>query len=190
MLTGMGETRRMATAADLLVLERHEVVDGELVEKAAPSFEHGGAQIVIGGLLLGYSGRGGGRGPGGWWLGTEVEIELEPHQVYLPDVTGWRIERVPERPHGRPIRIAPDWVCEILSPSTASRDLGRKQRGYHRAHVGHFWIIDPQNLSLTVLRWSETGYPIVLSAGPGEVVRAEPFDAAELSVAEIFGVEG
>jgi Uma2 family endonuclease len=175
------------TAQDLAEFERHEIVAGELVEKAAPSFEHGDAQGVIIGNLLGFRRRGGDHRPGGWWLGTEVEIELEPEEVYLPDVAGWRVERVPERPTGRPIRIAPDWVCEILSPSTASRDMGPKQRGYHKAHVGHYWLVDPQKLLLTVMRWDEAGYHTLLAAGPGDVVRAEPFHAIELSVGQIFG---
>jgi Uma2 family endonuclease len=177
------------TARDLAGLERHEIVAGELVEKASPSFEHGDTQITIGGMLLGFRGRGGDDRPGGWWLGTEVELELAPHEVYLPDIAGWRIERVPERPTGRPVRVAPDWVCEILSPSTASRDLGHKQGGYHRARVGHYWLVDPLNLALTVLRWHEVGYQSILAAGPGDVIRAEPFEAIELDMGRIFGTK-
>jgi Uma2 family endonuclease len=137
-----------ATAADLLAIpepERfHEIVDGELVRKAAPSGPHGRAQsrviLKIGGP---YDRRPGGRAPGGWWIVVEVEVELEAHQVYRPDVTGWRRERLPELPDQTPISVRPDWVCEVLSKSNASNDLVRKMRGYHRAGVPHYWIVDP-----------------------------------------------
>ena len=68
----------------------------------------------------------------------------------------------------------------------ADRDLGHKQRGCHRARVGYYWLVDPLNLSLTVLRWHEVGYQSILAAGPGDVVRAEPFDAIELDMSRIF----
>lgn len=176
-----------ATAADLAGLERHEVVDGEIVEKAAPSGAHGMAQYRISVMTGPFFGRGSGDAPGGWWFATECEIELESHQVYLPDVAGWRIERVPEPPEERPVRITPDWVAEILSPSTAARDLGKKRLGYHHAHVGHYWIIDPIDRTLQVFRWTERGYLLTMAAGAGEVVHAEPFDALELDVSMLFG---
>ena len=190
MLSAMGPPRgRALTAAALAQLERHEVVDGELVQKASPSFAHGAAQGRISFALGGFWGHGGAAGrPGGWWLGTEVEIELAPHDVYLPDVAGWRIDRVPEQPRERPVRIAPDWVCEILSPSTTSRDLGHKQRTYHRAQVGHYWVAEPTSQTMTVYRWHEAGYVLALAAGAGEIVRAEPFDSIALDIGDIFGL--
>lgn len=193
MLPAMASPRRhgTATAADLVDMEHHEVVGGELVEKTAPSGEHGTVQYGLGGLLFGFHGPGGGESPGGWWLGTEIEVELEAHEVYLPDIAGWRIERMPEPPRGRPVRVVPDWVCEVLSPSTAARDLGWKLHAYHRARVGHYWVVDPANQALTVYRWQEGGYVPVLAAGADDVVRAEPFDAPDLDIGfdigRIFG---
>jgi Uma2 family endonuclease len=181
--------RGTATAADLVGRERCEVIDGTVEPKAAPSFEHGDAQIVLGGLLGGYRGPGGGGRPGGWWLATEVEVELETHQVFLPDVAGWRRDRVPERPSGRPVRIRPDWICEILSPSTAARDLGAKLRTYHHAGLPHYWIVDPEHQTLTVHRWHAEGFLVVLTAARGELVRAEPFVELELPVGALFGDE-
>ena len=73
-------------------------------------------------------------------MGTECEIELFPEpdaERYLPDVAGWEIDKVPERPKGARVRVWPQWVCEILSPSTADRDKGVKLDTYHRAHVDH-----------------------------------------------------
>ena len=177
---------KLATAADLELRERHEVIRGVIVEKAASSFEHGAAQLALGELLGPPYQRGRG-GPGGWWFGSEVEIELEPHEVYLPDVAGWRRPRVPERPRGRPIRIRPDWVAEVLSPSNPENDLGAKLLGYHQASVPHYWIIDPQRETLTVYRWTKDGYIAQLVAGRGEIVRAAPFVELELEVALLFG---
>lgn len=178
-------TRRAhpATAADIQD-ERQEVVGGELMWKAAPTFDHGDLQAALCGRLIGF--RGYGR-PGGWWLGTEVEVELAPHEVYLPDIAGWRIERVPDRPRGKPVRVAPDWVCEILSPSTASRDLGHKQRNYHLARVGHYWVVDPDHQLLEVFRWREAGYELAMAAAVGDTVGGEPFDAISLDLSDIFG---
>src|SRR5262249_32855999 len=115
-------TRHLATVEDLLGLahERrfHEVIAGELVRKATPTGEHGAAQAALAGSRFGpFNRRPGGRLPGGWWFETEVEIELESHEIYRPDVAGWRRERVADRPTGTPVRIRPDWICEILSPS-------------------------------------------------------------------------
>lgn len=72
--------------------------------------------------------------------------------------------------------------------STAGRDLGRKLQTYHRAHVGHYWVADPANQTLTIYRWQEVGYVIAMAASAGEVVRAEPFDGIELDIGDIFGL--
>lgn len=190
MLVCMEDARAggLATAADI-VDDRQEVVRGELVRKASPSFEHSSTQHGIGVALGGFRGRSRPGRLGGWWLGTEVEIELDTHDVFQPDLAGWRIDRVLERPRGKPVRIAPDWICEVLSPSTMERDLGHKLHTYHHARVSHYWVAEPIGEVLTVYRWHDTGYLLVLSAIPGNVVRAEPFDAIEVDVADLFGGE-
>lgn len=183
----MGPRDRLG-ADDLAGLERHEIVNGELVQKASPSFEHGSAQRRLGTALDGFDGPARPGWPGGWWLATEVEIELAPHEVYLPDMAGWRMDVVPEPPRGRPVRTAPAWVCEILSPSTASRDLNHKLRTYHRAGIGHYWIVDPLMQTLTVYRRQADGYMLASAAGAGDVVRAEPFDAIDIDIGYLFGL--
>lgn len=189
MISPTATRRGLATAADI-VDDRQEVVRGELVRKASPSFGHGLTQMALGGALAGFLGPGGSPArPGGWWLASEVEVELAPHEVYLPDMAGWRIARMPEpRLDARPVRVTPDWVCEILSPSTADRDLGQKQASHHAARVGHYWVLEPMNRVLTVYRWEETGYRPILATGAGAVVRAEPFDAIEIALGDIFRV--
>ena len=178
-----------ATAAALVDLEHHEVVAGEVVEKASPAIHHSIVQGNIAGALYGLNGHGWGEdSPGGWWLGPEATIELEPGEVYQPDLAGWHIERLPELTVAWPVRVVPDWVCAILSPSTAKRDIGHKQRAYHRARVSHYWVADPVHLTITVYRWREDGYGWALAAGAGDVVRAEPFVGVELNIDRIFGL--
>ncbi len=181
-----------ATAADLAALPEpqrfHEVIGGEIVRKAVPTAEHGATQAALAGTLFDpFNRRPGGPRPGGWWLLTEVELELEPNEVYRPDVLGYRRERVPERPRGSPVRVRPDWVCEVLSPNNARQDTVKKMRVYHRCEIPHYWIVDPMGETLTVYRWTREGYLAVLLAERGERVRAEPFDAIELSVGVLFG---
>jgi Uma2 family endonuclease len=184
---------RLATAADLATLPRDvraEIIHGVIVEKASPSSEHGASQFAFGTVLGRRFQRGpGGRWPGGWWFGTEIEVEYETHEVYRHDVTGWRRDRVPHRPPGRPVRIRPDWACELLSPSNAKRDLIDKFQVLHTNGVPHYWIVDPLERTLIVHRWEPGGYLVVLTAAAGDVVRAEPFAAVELQVATLFGVE-
>lgn len=180
-------SRRNATAADLAALPGDpyaEVIGGLIVEKASPSAEHGAAQAALTAMVWQRFSRG--RGPDGWWILTEVEVELESHDIYRPDVVGWRRDRVPTRPAGRPVRIRPDWVCEVLSASNADNDLVTKFRGYHRNGVPHYWLLDPDSRTLMVYRWSEVGYIAVLTAKRDEKVRAEPFEAMELDVGSLF----
>jgi Uma2 family endonuclease len=187
--------RPSATVADLLALPEasrfHEVIAGELVQKAAPTGEHGATQAALTGTLFGPFSRppGGGRFPGGWWFETEVEIEFEPHEVYRPDVVAWRRERATQRPVGTPIRLRPDWICEILSPSNARDDQVTKFETYRRCGVPHYWIADPTSQTLRIFRWTPDGYLVALTAQSGQRVRAEPFDAVELEVAVLFGAD-
>ncbi|WP_394835203.1 Uma2 family endonuclease [Pendulispora rubella] len=174
-----------ADIADRPEEDRLEIVGGEVVQKAAPTWEHGDAQTTVIEIFKGPYQRGRG-GPGGWWIGAEIDIELETQEMYRPDLAGWRKDRVPKMPPGRPVRIRPDWVAEVLSKSNAHRDLHEKLFGYHRAGVSHYWIIDIEHQVLMVHRWGHEGYFVALTAGRGQKVRAEPFDEVELEVALLF----
>ncbi len=160
----------------------HELVDGELVRKPAPSGPHGRAQARLVTKIGGAYDR-----RGGWWIAVEVEVQLEEQQVYRPDIVGWRRERLPELPTKAPISVRPDWVCEVLSESNASNDLVRKMRGYQRAGVPHYWVVDPGEQTLTVYRWTAEGFLLVLAADRSERVRAEPFAELSLFVGALFG---
>ncbi|MSQ03828.1 MAG: Uma2 family endonuclease [Myxococcales bacterium] len=96
---------------------------------------------------------------------------------------------MPERSVGFPIRYVPDWVCEVLSPSNAQHDLQVKRRAYHAAKVGYYWNVDPKREDVTILPWSLDGYLIVeVETGDG-VLRAPPFELAEIRLAGLFGKE-
>lgn len=169
---------------------QHEIVRGMLVRKAMPSLDHSLLQFRLAGFLGPFQGRR--NTPGGWWLGTECEIELFPApdvQRYQPDLVGWQIAAVPGRPRGTRARVWPQWVCEILSPSTADRDTGVKMDTYHRAHVDHYWVVDPNAQTLTVWAWAEDGYATILTGEPGERVRAQPFAQRELDLDWLFDLE-
>jgi Uma2 family endonuclease len=180
----------VATLEDLLALpedgRRHELIEGSIVEKGATSGEHGGVQFDLSAILAPFRRRPGGRWPGGWWFATEVDVYFDPANTPRPDVAGWRRERAPERPRGIPIRLRPDWICEILSTNKRN-DLIKKKRVYHRHQVPNYWIIDPEEETLTVHRWAPEGYLEILVAERADRVRAEPFDAIPLAVGVLFG---
>lgn len=170
--------------------ERWEIVDAHLVPKEGASGKHGQAQGTLFHLLFPYRGSGGREGrPGGWWFATEVLIAFDREQVRRPDVSGWRRENLAEVPAEVPIEVRPDWICEVLSPTDAGDDTVKKMRLYHRAAVGHYWLVDPLGETLTVYRWTPAGYLYVLGATREDTVRAEPFEAIDLRVAVLFGVD-
>jgi Uma2 family endonuclease len=185
-----GAARRFATAADLLELgdASAEVIGGVVTYKAEPSAEHADAQLGLGSFVRQHFHRVAGRGgPGGWWILTEVDVELAKHEVYRPDVAGWRRQRVPERPRGRPVDTRPDWICEILSESNAATDQVDKFRVYASSGVPFYWIGDPSRKILTVYRLDDATYAVALQAKHGETVHAPPFDAVPLRVGLLFG---
>lgn len=189
----MQPTRRKATLDDFWAIPEedrfHELIAGEIIPKASPSGEHGDAQSWIVSLVKPRFQRpsdGSGR-TGGWWIATEVEVLLDGVEVVRPDILGWRRERCPARPTGNPVKQRPDWICEVVSRSNAKHDTIKKLRLYHRVAIPHYWLVDPQDATLTVMRWSSDGYVTLLRAERGEVVRPEPFEQIELAVGTLFG---
>jgi Uma2 family endonuclease len=182
-------SRKPATLVDLMARadhERLEIIGGEIVEKAMPSPAHAAAELELAAAIAPFNRRPGGRDPGGWWLFTEIHVEYPRGEIYCHDAAGWRRDRVPERPSEWPVRIRPDWVCEIVSPRHEKQDLVDKPRVLHAAEVPHYWVVDPEERILLVHRWSRDGY-IVVQRAAGERIRAEPFEAIEFHVGLLFG---
>lgn len=166
----------------------HELIRGELVHKASPSGEHGDAQVgVVSAIAPAFRRKVGSGGPGGWWIATEVEVLFDSGDVVRPDVLGWRRESCPQKPSGTPVTTKPDWICQILSLSNPKDDTVKKLRLYHQVAIPYYWIVDPREATLTVMRWSEDGYITLLRAEREETVRAEPFQAIEIAVGSLFG---
>src|SRR3954467_338213 len=191
-MAGVAKTRPV-TEAELLALPEqgrgYELIDGELVEKQG-GFRHSRAQFRLRQPLEPYDRRsGGGDRPGGWWFLTEQLVRFASGQTLRPDVAGWLRERLLEPPEDQEtvLHVRPDWIGEVISPSNAANDLVKKRRIYHHHGVPHYWIIDPRDETLTVLRWTPDGYVGVLSALRSERVRAEPFAAMEWLVGTLFG---
>jgi Uma2 family endonuclease len=177
--------RRKATYEDLLAVPDHlvaEILDGELVTSPRPASPHAVAAFALGGQLYGsFGGPPGGGGPGGWWILSEPELHLGA-DVLVPDLGGWRHDRMPLVPKVAAFELAPDWVCEIVAPSTGALDRTRKMPIYAREGVRHLWIVDPENRTLEVYRL-EAGRWVVASTHAGsDAARAEPFEAVALDL--------
>lgn len=184
-------TRRPDTIADLLARpesDRLELIRGTIIAKPGPSIEHADAQAGVVVSVGSQFQRSGGGVLGAWRFFTELELQLNA-EVLLPDVCGYRRERMPERLSGRLITLVPDWICEVLSSSNASRDRVEKLASYFQAEIPHYWLIDPVEGTLEVFRRTDLAYAMVLSAHRGQRVRAEPFDAVEFEVDELLGAD-
>ena len=178
--------KRNATYDDLCALPDNmvaEIIDGDLFASPRPASPHALASSMLGAALIaGFGGEPGGTGvPCGWWILDEPELHFG-RDVLVPDLAGWRRERMPIVPDVVGFELAPDWACEVISPSTGEIDRGRKMRVYARERVGHLWILDPILRTLEVYRL-ENGRWVVASTHAGtEQVRAEPFDAVALEM--------
>jgi len=179
--------RKRAVYEDLFGIPRNmtgEIVNGELVVTPRPSRKHANtASMLTAEIIPPYrSGRG---GPGGWIILDEPEISFG-EDILVPDLAGWKKERFPmEEPHNW-ISVAPDWVCEILSPSTAQVDRTEKMPIYSRHRVSYAWLIDPSLKTLEVYRF-EPGIWIGLGAyAKSAKVRAEPFPDLELDLSLLW----
>ena len=164
----------------------HELLAGEIVARPVPAFKHGAAQSSVASLVQPYRRKGGSDDPDGWRFATECEVRLFPGTIVRPDVAGWRRARLIEPPDSGPVEVAPDWICEVLSRSNPIRDLWDKMQLYHEAAVPHYWVLDPDRQTLRVHQWAREGFRVVLSAGPEQTVRVEPFELLEIRVAELF----
>ena len=180
--------RRPATYDDVLAAPAHlvaELIDGVLHTNPRPGAPHALAASHLGGELFGPFARGRG-GPGGWIILDEPELHLG-EDIVVPDLAGWRRERMLVFPHDAAyFTLAPDWICEVLSASTAKVDRTDKLALYARESVRHVWLLDPIARTLEVFRLEAGRWLLLLSQADDAAVRAEPFDAIELSLASLW----
>jgi Uma2 family endonuclease len=179
--------KRRATYDDLLAVPAHkvaEIVDGALITHPRPAALHARAASRLGASLDGPFDRGKG-GPGGWVILDEPELHLHG-DVIVPDLAGWRRDRMPEVPDTPAFEIAPDWLCEVLSPSTQATDRADKLPAYARERVSHVWLVDPLARTLEVLRLDGATYRIVATWKGEAVARAEPFEAMDLDLSDLW----
>lgn len=181
---------KLATYGDLLAMpaeERAEILAGELVTAPAPLPRHskaqGAARRFLGGPFDDDDGRG---GPGGWWIFVEVDVRLGQHDIVRPDLAGWQRERLVRPGSTRPIDIVPDWVCEVVSPSTASRDRVTKRNLYARSGIAHYWLIDPEARVLEALALRDGNWLELGVYDDSATARIPPFEAVELEIGRLF----
>ena len=181
--------RKRATYADVLAAPAHllaEVIAGDLHLQPRPAARHAVATSGLGYELIGPYQRGKG-GPGGWIILDEPELHLGPDpDILVPDLAGWRRARLPEVPDVAYFDIAPDWVCEALSQSTAALDRTSKLPVYQREKVAHVWLLDPTAKTLEIYRLDGQTYRLVGVHAGNVKVRAEPFDATELDLSALW----
>ncbi len=178
---------RPASYDDLLAVPEPlvaKILGGELHTHPRPSPRHASIASLIGGSLVNPFWRGRG-GPGGWWIIDEPEIHLG-EDVLVPGLAGWRRDRLPELPEKPFFELAPDWVCEILSPSTARSDRVVKLPIYASRNVGHVWVIDPASGTLEVYEVSQGSWLLLATYAQAQTARVHPFEAIELRLDDIL----
>lgn len=165
-----------------------QVIAGRLVVMPRPAPPHIHAASALD-KRIGSLFQDGDGGPGGWWILPEPELALGVDADFdpvSPDLAGWRRERMPQLPTTASFALAPDWVCEVLSPSTKAHDRDDKLPFYARAGVAHAWLVDPAARTLEAFVREGEGYR-ALGVWRGEArVRVEPFEAAELDLARLW----
>lgn len=181
------DPRRPATYQDVLDAPPNmvaELVRGVLHTHPRPAPRHIRAGSLLGIEIGGPFDRGRG-GPGGWMILDEPELHLG-EDVLVPDLAGWRRERMPRLPDAAWFDIAPDWVCEILSPGTRRLDLTEKRDIYAAAGVRHLWLIDPDARTLEAFENSDGRWMLIAARKDDEEVRVPPFDAVAFGLSALW----
>ncbi len=181
--------KKHATYEDLLRVPGHlvaEIVGGELVTSPRPEPRHSRASSVLGGALMGPF-DGGIDGPGGWWILDEPELHLLGRtEIVVPDLAGWRRERMPDLPETAFFELVPDWVCEVLSPSTGAFDRADKMPVYARAGVVFAWLVDPMLQTIEAYRLERERWTLLETVKGDRLVALPPFEAKPLDLAPLW----
>jgi Uma2 family endonuclease len=163
-----------------------EILGGQLYTQPRPAGPHGLAASSLGYELVGpfQMGRG---GPGGWWIIDEPELHfIRNTEVDVPDLAGWRRERMPRPPEGHRFEVVPDWVCEVLSPATASKDREVKMPIYARYGVAYAWLIDPRARALEAFALEGGTWRAIGRYSGSDRVAVPPFDAVTIPLEDLW----
>ncbi len=180
--------RKRATYDDLYNIPENmtgEIIDGQLYATPRPSRKHVRTVYSLGyviGRSYDFDERG---GPGGWIFLPESEIQLDG-DTFVPDLAGWRKERFPAEEDHNWISVAPDWVCEILSPSSIRHDRITKIGTYAKHRIPYFWLVDPVAKILEVFKLESGRWTVAGAYAENEKVRAEPFQEIEIDLANLW----
>ncbi len=181
--------RKRATLEDLEAVPAHlaaELIQGVLYTMARPKLRHQNAGTLLAGEINGPFQRGRG-GPGGWWIIIEPGIAIPALDVaeLSPDIAGWRRERLPILPEER-VTVVPDWVCEVLSPTTRRHDQRIKRPLYAQAGVPWMWVVDVDARTVVISR-NEAGKWLELAIfGDEDTMRAEPFESHPIELRDLW----
>jgi Uma2 family endonuclease len=164
-----------------------EIINGQLRTHPRPAWPHGLAGSRLGADIEAPYGRGRG-GPGGWWIIDEPEVHFVlDTEIAVPDIAGWRRERMPTPPEGHKIEVVPDWVCEIFSPSTKSTDREEKMPMYARYGVRFAWLVDPKTHTLEAYELVAASWRPLGVFRDDDMVSVAPFDAIVIRLADLWG---
>lgn len=174
--------------AQLCDLPEHltgEILNGVLHTQPRPAGPHALAASALGAGLFGL--RQGGCGASGWWIIDEPEVHfIHDTEVCVPDLAGWRRERMPTIPRGHRFEIVPDWVCEILSPGTARKDRVVKMPILARHGVAYLWLVDPLARTLEAYDLLGGQWRVIGLFQCDDVVQVAPFEALALPLANLW----
>ena len=179
---------RVATYVDLRDVPDNmvgEILNGELVTHPRPAPRHSHTASAIGAFIFSSFNHKQNKGDGGWWILDEPECHLAD-DVVVPDIAGWRKANMPELPETAWISVKPDWVCEVISPSTAKYDRGVKRQIYAREGVGHYWIVDPEAKMVEVFALNEGNWMLLITASDDEVVNLPPFEVLPFDLSALW----
>jgi len=190
----MSRPERRATYQDLMQVPDNQIaqiIDGELIATPRPALPHAAVVTALAGDLDRVNGRPGGLGgrQGGWWILFEPELHLG-EDVIVPDLAGWAQERMPRIPKVAALTLPPDWLCEVISPTTGRIDRGPKMTIYAREGVRHLWLVDPIAQTLEVYHLEADRWIIASTHGGSDVVSPDPFAPIAFDLGRWWGEIG
>lgn len=163
-----------------------EILNGQLHTQPRPSWAHGRASDRLN-RSIGRSFDDALDGPGGWWIVAEPEVHfVRDRAVAVPDLAGWRRQRMPNPPEGHRVEVVPDWICEIMSPSTASKDREIKMPLYAHYGVQYAWLVDPKARTLEAYQLEGGAWREIGRFTGADQVAVPPFEALTLDLSGLW----